>query len=291
MHLLNATSAAPRSLPIPGGTIHQAAIQHATPYLRSVPADPAPASDPTIRHHLAAHPALGALPEQDRNALLRWSRVRSLKRQEVICRQGDAASTVILVLEGYLKLSVACADGGEAFLDIAGPGDCAGAITALDRRAYDSDVTALSPARALMIDARQFWQTFERHPEALLAILRLATARLRRVTDQLAGIAGLPAPARLAKVLLRLTQLPAAGTDAALRLSQVELAVMTGVSRELINKQLREWRDAGWVRMSSGSVTSVHEAALTRVAEGEMDRDLRPSVAPQRRSAAMPAGR
>ena len=192
MHLLNATSAAPRSLPIPGGNPPggDPARHPVSPFGSGRPRAGQRSHHPPPPRR-ASRPRCA--PEQDRNALLRWSRVRSLKRQEVICRQGDAASTVILVLENYLKLSVACADGGEAFLDIAGPGDCAGAITALDRRAHDSDVTALSPARALMIDARQFWQTFERHPEALLAILRLATARLRRVTDQLAGIAGLPA--------------------------------------------------------------------------------------------------
>jgi CRP-like cAMP-binding protein len=277
--------------------IHSAAAQHTTPYLRPVPADPAPGNDPAVRQHLAAHPALGTLPEQDRHSLLRWSRIRTLKRREVICRQGDPAASVILVLDGYLKQSVALADGGEVFLDIAGPGECTGEFVALDRSAHDADITALSPCRLLMIDAGQFWQAFEHRPEALLAILRLGREQQQRITAQLVGLGGLAAPARLANALLRLAQLPPACADAAeipLRLSQAELAVMTGATREMVNKQLGEWRAAGWVRMCGGTVISIDAAALAEVAGEDLDRDtrtVRAGVPAARGSAILPVRR
>ncbi len=299
MQLLNAPSATHRAIQLPGGAILPAAIQHAAPYLRPVPAtaDTGPSNDPAIRDRLAAHPAFGTLPEQDRQALLRWSRIRSLKRQEVICHQGDPAATVILVLDGYLKRSVSLADGGEVFLDIVAPGECTGETAALDLGTYDADITALSPSRLLLIDAKQFWQAFERRPDAMVAVLRLAREQVQRVTAQLVGIGGLAAPARLASVLLRLTRLPSSqpdGESAPLRLSQVELAVMTGVSRELINKQLSEWRAAGWVGMTGGSVTSIHAVALADVVGDDLGYDAGTSCAfnpLHRGSAAMPARR
>jgi CRP/FNR family cyclic AMP-dependent transcriptional regulator len=297
MQLLNAPPAAHRSIQISGGAILPAAIQRSGLHLHPVPAtaETATANDPALRDRLAAHPALGTLPEQDRQALLRWSRIRTLKRQEVICRQGDPATTVILVLDGYLKRSASLADGGEVFLDIAGPGECAGETAALDRCAHDADITALSPCRLLMIDARQFWQALERRPEALLTILRLSREQQRRITGQLIGIGGLPAPARLANVLRRLAQLSDPGGEGvSLRLSQAELAVMTGVSRELVNKQLREWRDAGWVTMAGGTVTSIQAAALADVVGEDADRDMatiRKVAPPERTSAALTARR
>ena len=277
MLVLNVSPASHGKIPILGGNIKPAAIHQAAAYLRSVPAsaETGPGADPVVRKLFAAHPALSTLLEENRHALLSSSRIRLLTRQEVICRQDDPANTVILVLEGYVKQSRPLADGGEIFLDIAGPGDCAGEMAALEKRPYDADVTALSQCRLLLIDARQFRQILERQPEGLLAILRLANGRLWRVTEHFMDNRALAAPARLAKALLQLAQLPLAGPNGAtcllLRLSQSELGVMTNACREVVNKQLRAWRSAGWIGMSNGAVTSIHRVTLSKILENDGD--------------------
>jgi CRP/FNR family cyclic AMP-dependent transcriptional regulator len=255
--------------------IHTAVRYSPDHYPVSTVTETGPAADPVVRKLMAAHSALGALPEQDRAALLRWSRIRLAKRQEVISRQGDPAGSVVLVLEGYLKSSVSLADGGEVFLDIAGPGSCVGEMFALHLRMHEANVTALSPARLLMIDARPFRHTFDRSPEGLLAILRLANARLQRTTGRLLDIRARSAPARLAKTILYLDLLSSSRINKSagvpLRLSQSELGVMAGMSRELVNKHLGAWRDAGWIRLSAGAVCSVDTAALAHLSGGDED--------------------
>jgi CRP/FNR family transcriptional regulator, cyclic AMP receptor protein len=279
MLVLNTPPAAYPGLPLPGAPINPPAIRQSPPYLLpvrlSIPtaAEFGPATDPVVRNALAVHPALGTLSEQGRRTLLRWSRIRTLKRREVICRQGDPATTVILVLEGYLKLSVSLPDGAEVFLDIAAPGECAGEMAALDRLTHDADFTALSPCRLLIIDGRQFWRAFEGRPEASMAIVRLAADRLRRTTAQVVGLGGQTAAARLAKVLLRLASL---ASPVPLQLSQGELGVMIGASREVVNKQLRDWRDAGWIQMTGGIVTSIEPTALALIAGDDAEQDATP---------------
>jgi CRP/FNR family cyclic AMP-dependent transcriptional regulator len=222
----------------------------------------------------ATHPTLSTLTEQARRTLLRWSRCRNVKRREVICRQGDLAGAVILVVEGYLKRSISLSDGAEVLLDMIGPGDCAGEMTALQDRPHDADLTALSRCRLLMIDARQFRQAFDREPDGLLAIMRTAAERLQRVTEQLLDSRALAAPGRLAKALLYLAKLPSSGAGSAacfrLRLSQSELGAMAGVCREVVNKHLGVWRDAGWIKMSGGSVISIDTAAISNMLQNEM---------------------
>ena len=269
-----------RGLPVPGGNIGPAIICSAAAYAQGAAAVAAtpPCADPAICQLMAAHPALGALPEHERRTLLRWSRIRPLKRQELIFREGDPASSVALVLDGFVKLSMPLADGGELFLDIAGPGSCIGEISVLHARTHKAGATALGPGRLLMIDARQFRQTFDRMPEGLLALLRLANKKLQRMTEQLIDTRARSAPARLAKTVLQLAKLessdPHRSAGLALRLSQGELGLMAGMSRELVNKHLGAWRDAGWIRMSGGTVASVDAAALAEIAGDDQDRDL-----------------
>jgi CRP-like cAMP-binding protein len=268
---LQAPSIARHEFPGLIGRINPAAIQSPKTYLRSIStaAETGPLGDPAVRRLFAAHPVLGTLPDQERDALLQWSRIRILGRQEMICRQDEAASSVILVLEGHLKLSSLVADGTEVFLDIAGPGQCIGELAALQKQLHTADATALSPCRVLLIDSRQFRLAFEHRSDGLLAILRLAGERLRRVSEQLADTCTLAAPVRLAKVLLRLARLPSSGSNSVaglpLRLSQSELGLMTGLCREVVNKQLRIWLADGWIGMCAGRVTSVEIAALGRL--------------------------
>lgn len=268
MTVLNVLAADRRGFPVLGGQIDPALTYPMAIRSRPMPAaiETGPGADPEVRRHIAAHPALGLLPEQERAALLRGGKIRLLGRQEAICYQSDPAAHVILVLDGFLKLSATLADGNEVFVEIAGPGHCVGEMLALQSRMHDADVTALSACRLLMIDARQFRQAFDGKPEGLMALLRLADGRLQTAIERLLDSRARTAPVRLAKVLLEVTRLPSSapgkGACLPLRLSQSELGVMAGMSREMVNKHLALWRDAGWIRMSGGTVASVDADAL-----------------------------
>ena len=242
---------------------------------RAVVSGATSASDPdtTALALSAAHPILGKLPEQARRALLRWSRFRFVKRREAVWHQGDLAGNVILVVDGYLKQWTSLSDGSEVLLGLVGPGDCAGEATTLLERAHDANLTALSQCLLLMIDARQFRHAFEREPGALLAITRSTTEQLQRMTGQLLDGRAQSTLGRLAKVLLCLPRFPpsdAGGpTRLRLRLSQSELGAMAGICREVVNRYLGIWRDAGWIEMSGGAVTSFDMAAIFNLARDE----------------------
>jgi CRP-like cAMP-binding protein len=222
----------------------------------------------------AAHSILGALNEDGRRDLLRWAKIRDANRREVIARQGDSAHSVVVVLDGYLKLSTPLADGSEALLDILGPGDSAGEMSALQDLPWEANLTALSRCRLMIIDGRRFRQSFDRQPEALCAILRSATSRLRRATEQLLDSRSLTVRARLAKALLRIGKMSVSVVNGSahlpFRLSQSELGAMVGVCREIVNKCLGAWRDTGWIEMSAGTVMSIDTAAMSGVLRDEM---------------------
>ncbi len=218
---------------------------------------------------IADHSVLGSLPEEDRLSLAQWSTIRVLRRRETIFRCGDPGRTVILVLEGYVKLCTALVDGREVVLEIVGPGGCFGELAVLNKWPREADAMTLSRCRLLAIDGRQFTQVIERRPEGMLAVTRMVSERLQRAMEQVVDALVLPAPARLAKALILLAKLRSSGLHHGdhipLRLSQSELGSMTGLTRESVNKHLGAWRDAGWILLASGSVTLLDIAALSDV--------------------------
>jgi len=94
-------------------------------------------------------------------------------------------------------------------LEIAGPGTIFGEIAVLSGSTRQADATCLTACRVLAIDKATFHHVLARTPEAMFAAIRLICERLSMTTARGIDIVSLPAPARLAKVLLHLVDLHA----------------------------------------------------------------------------------
>jgi CRP/FNR family cyclic AMP-dependent transcriptional regulator len=209
---------------------------------------------------------LGLLTERELVALLRQSTVRTLPRQRVLFRCGDPGRIVALVLQGFVKLSNTAVNDREVVLEIAGPGTIFGEIAVLTDAPRRADATALTTCRVLAIDGSAFRHALAHSPQAMFAAIRLLTDRLSAITARGMDAVSLPAPVRLAKVLLQLAELASERVETRIhigfRLSQRELGAMTGLTRESINKHLRAWRAIGWVELADSAVTLCDVVAL-----------------------------
>jgi CRP-like cAMP-binding protein len=202
---------------------------------------------------------LRLLPEQDLLTLIRQSPTRALPKNRMLFHNGDEGRSVVLVLQGYVKLSTMAANGREVVLEIAGPGTMFGELAVLNDWPRRADATSLTTCRVMAIDGGQFRRLVGRAPDAMFATIRQLSDRLHAVTTQSSDVVSLPAPVRLAKALLHLAELHshrvAGGVHIGFQLSQRELGAMTGLIRESINKHLKAWRAAGWIELTGGSVT------------------------------------
>jgi len=240
---------------------------------------PVPSAPPKVAAHVGGEQALlrlarqsgilGFLSEPDLLPLLRRASLRYLKARQTLFTMGEAGSFLVLVLDGYIKLSSVTPAGREIVLEIAGPGRVFGELAVLNNWPRSADAVALSAANVLCVDGGQLMQAMMRAPEALLAVTRMLSTRLRAADEQIVDAVTLPAGARLAKALLQLAGLKSHAGEDGLQidfdLSQRELGGMTDLTRESINKHLAAWRDAGWVKLSGKIVTLTDVGALQRV--------------------------
>jgi len=71
--------------------------------------------------------------------------------------------------------------------------------------------------------------------------------------------------ARVAKLLLRLADEAGGPLPRKVMVTQQEMSQMAGMSRESINKQLRCWAQAKWVRLERGGVVVLRPEALLSI--------------------------
>lgn len=119
------------------------------------------------------------------------------------------------------------------------------------------------PAAALhkLVDGR---------PDYLLRFLRLMGLRYRTSLERLDDAALQPLPVRLARKLLEMSGSDATATaeDGAVQISQEDLAHTLGVSRQSINRVLRQWEDRGVLKVNYRSLVLLKPEVLALVAGG-----------------------
>jgi len=206
------------------------------------------------------------IPIESLRNLIRRAALLTYPERDEIFAQGDPGRTVMVVVEGYVKLSVTMPSGREVVLDLADPGSVIGEIAVMNDWPRSATATALSGCTMLAIDGRSFTRELAGAPEVMLAFIRLLSRRLRKTTAQVTENLELPAPVRLAKALIELAALHSRptpqGPQIGLPLSQRELGAMTGLIRESINRHLATWRDIGWIGLTDGTITLRNIGAL-----------------------------
>lgn len=203
-------------------------------------------------------PLLAKLAEPDLRALASHGKVRNHRAGEVIFREGAPGDSLHIVIEGLVRVTVGSKTGGEAIVAMLGPGEFVGDLALLDGKPRSASAIASQRTKTLVVTRHDFTRWLNERPKAAFALLEALSLRVRRTDEQLADLAFLQLPQRLAKRLVQLATDHSQSTrlaGAKLRITQAELASMLGVSRESVNKQLNRFVHDGWIALGRGSVT------------------------------------
>jgi CRP-like cAMP-binding protein len=224
------------------------------------------------REALLASPFFQTMRPEELDQVIDAAIERRVPRGTVIFTKGDAGTSMMAVLAGRVRVSSVSSEGKEVMLNVIGPGEIFGEIALLDGKSRSADATALEDTTLLVVERRNFLP-FIMHNEGLVERLFIVLCdRLRRTSTALEELALFDLPARLARLLLKLSQdygRPASngGVRIDLKLSQRDLATLVAASRESVNKQLRAWRETGSVDQVGGYVVLLKPQALRQLVE------------------------
>lgn len=220
---------------------------------------------------LSRVPFFAGFDEVDLRALADLSLLRRVAEGTVVVRQGAEGTTLFVIARGRLKIEASTAPSEPVILDILGAGDVFGELALLTRRPRAADVVALEPCELLCLDHRDLRTSIERSPKVAMALLSNLATRIVGFGELVRAFAVSGLEPRLAR---RICSLAAAHGVAEgdvvrldLRLTQREWALMSGASREAINRQFRAWNRRGLVTLEDGSLRIRDLPALRKLAD------------------------
>ena len=213
---------------------------------------------------MLANPWFGSLPRPNRQALLHAGERLHLRAGEMLYRQGDVPSGFFGVVSGSFKVSTLREDGKEGILAVMEAGNWFGEISLFDGLARPHDVTALEAAEVLVVGQAAF--------ERLMRSTTFARAMSVLLSSRVRLLYGLVEDAMLRSISTRVARrlLALARGDATLArdarsvvpVSQEALAMMLGVTRQTLSRELKALARDGVIAPGYGRIEIVSLAAL-----------------------------
>lgn len=195
------------------------------------------------------------MPRAQREALLGAAELLHLRRGAMVFRQGDPAHAAgggfYGLVAGSIKISSLRPDGREAILALLEPGNWFGEITLIDGSPRTHDATALEAIDLLAVPPEAFAQLM-REGIFANAIAALLAARVRMLYGLAEDATLRSLRARVAHRLLVLARGDAtqsAQLRRVLTLPQQALAMMLGVTRQTLSKELNALAALGVVAL------------------------------------------
>ncbi|MFJ8112681.1 Crp/Fnr family transcriptional regulator [Streptomyces sp. NPDC096132] len=187
----------------------------------------------------------------DREALLSLGRIVRYDTGDVLIREGSHETSVLLLLDGCVKVVGVAEDGGTTLLALRVRGEVVGEISALDGQPRSATVIAARPTITRTLTGAAFRELLRERRGVADIVQRCVLAKLRGATRyRIDGSSG-SAAVRLARALDNLVRSYARAVPEGLRidvpLTHADLAALAGVSEASVQRALRSLRAAGAV--------------------------------------------
>jgi CRP/FNR family transcriptional regulator/CRP/FNR family cyclic AMP-dependent transcriptional regulator len=204
-------------------------------------------------------PLFSELDDGELQQLAAVVREHHYKKHTTIVHVDDPGNALYILKSGLVKVTIEDQHGYEMILRILYPTDFFGDMSLLDGMPRSATVTTQEFSDVMTISRDHFLNIIEKSPKILLKMTAVVSQRLRKANELIHSLAFFDVYGKVARTLLNLAQergrVTEQGTVIDMRLTQQELAELAGMTRETMARTLREFQQAGCIRVESGVIS------------------------------------
>jgi len=213
----------------------------------------------TYVYFLKRVPLFSDLDDGELQQLAAVVREHHYKKHTTIVHVDDPGNALYILKSGLVKVTIEDQHGYEMILRILYPTDFFGDMSLLDGMPRSATVTTQEFSDVMTISRDHFLNIIEKSPKILLKMTVVVSQRLRKANELIHSLAFFDVYGKVARTLLNLAQergrVTEQGTVIDMRLTQQELAELAGMTRETMARTLREFQQAGCIRVESGVIS------------------------------------
>ena len=210
-------------------------------------------------------PLFAGVQEPVLAALARASLSRRVSKGSYLFMQSESADAAYLVWGGAIAIVLSSADGRELVINELRRGDCLGELGLLTGQPRSAAALASVDSEVLVMPKNAFWAVLDAAPAVVQRLLQMTASRLRSSSEREGALAFMDAQARLARLLLHLSEQPS--DKGYVTISQAELGRRAGLTRQTVAQILGRWRRRGWLVTGRGRIMLLDLVSLAQLAQ------------------------
>jgi len=210
------------------------------------------------------------IPEEDCANILATARERTYPAGKTMFFEGDPVRQVVVLTAGCVKLSQSGPQGREVILRLVGPGEslCA---ECFPKYHHCSTGQTMKESSAFVWEAHQFEAVAHKYPALERNISGVILRTLNQLEVRFREISTEKVAPRLSSQLVRLVNQLGQRVNGhvEIRLSQRDLAQLTGTTLFTVSRLLGQWEAQGFVRPQRQGVLVLNMQALEDLAQSD----------------------
>jgi CRP-like cAMP-binding protein len=198
------------------------------------------------------------LSDDELKELEPYHAVVSYKKKETIFSEGEPPEWFYIVVKGKVKVTKLSHEGKEIILEVISPYDIFGGVAVLRNFPYPANAVAMEDSEVLKISRKNLMRLVDRFPNLMYCIALQLGDRMKSSYDSLKNIALERVEARIAALLLKLSNKVGVSTDKGLlidmRLTKQDVADMVGTTVETSIRTFSKFKKQGLLTDSNGKI-------------------------------------
>ena len=188
---------------------------------------------------------LASAPDHVAKVVLDGSRVRQFSRAETIFLQGERASAIYIVADGWVKLYRIAPSGTEAVVGVFTRGASFGEAVAFRHDTYPVAAEAVTDCTLIRIEADSLLRQIRDNPEVAISMLTATYAHLHALVGQVEALKAQTGAQRVAEFLLELAPCSNGACEVTLPYDKVLIAGRLGMKPESLSRAFARLKDQG----------------------------------------------
>jgi CRP-like cAMP-binding protein len=218
---------------------------------------------------------LSFLGEEDGRALLAGATKRWYAKDDVLMRESDPTDHVLVLVEGWVRVSVVSSEGQEVLLALRGPGDLIGELAALNGSARSATVRSIEDVQVVQFVRADFVARLHARPSIAIGVIQQLATRLHQAEEVRVDFVAMDVSQRVAALLDDLgVQHGVRGPEGiTLRvpLTQQDIANRIGASRRAVARAMALLRERGIASTVRGRILIARPDVLRKFARTAHD--------------------
>ncbi|WP_022705027.1 Crp/Fnr family transcriptional regulator [Pseudorhodobacter ferrugineus] len=186
----------------------------------------------------------GASPEA-LEVLLKNSRLRPFDRGACIFLQGEKATAIYIVVEGWVKLYRVAPNGAEAVVGVFTKGRSFGEAVAFRSDVYPVAAEAVTDCKVIRIEAEAYLRQIRENPDFAVSMLSATFVHLQSLVSQVEALKAQTGAQRVAEFLLELSSCESGECEVTLPYDKVLIAGRLGMKPESLSRAFGKLREHG----------------------------------------------